>query len=373
LHAKEIVHWGLVPNYVLAIELGQLSEPEAVLLKRLGNQIRRLSLVAALLAGSLPVSALAANYRAALAQGVDSRDRAEETGNPEDWREALQAFEEAAQLDATKEAKFELASAAAHLQLDDEACAAYADSLKLGLEGKAAELARSFIDAHQAVLAHLNVAGPAGTVVHVGSRQRATLPLTEPLLVIAGVIHVRLDAPDFQPWEGDLALTPSETRSLQPTLVPLPAVVPTPSPAPRPIRSRAALASTHAPSSGKAWGTAALIAGSTLAALGSATIVVTSELLSSERATLKQNCTVLQGAQCLRTTREQQNAAQTAADHIQTNQVVRWVAVGGAVVGVGAIAAGLLRTVSNRRGADTPHAELQISPKQIALEFGTRF
>jgi hypothetical protein len=336
--------------------------------------MRRLSLLVALSASSLPALAFAANYRASLAQGVDSRDRAEETGNPEDWLEALDAFEEAGRIEATKEAKFEFANAASHLRLDDEACAAYADSLRLGLAGKAAELARSFIGGHQGLLAKLDVAGPAGTVVHVGSRRRATLPLTEPLLVLAGVVHVRLEAHNFQPWEGDLALTAGETRSLQPTLVPLPAAVEARLPArPRPTPPNAAPVSSRPPSSRKAWATPALIAGSALATLGTATIIVTTELLSSEQATLKQNCAVLQGAVCLRTTADRQNAAQTAANHIQTNNAVRWVAIGGTVVGVGAIAAGLLRTISSDRGADAPHADLQISPKQLALEFGMRF
>ncbi len=344
-------------------------------MKRLGNGLLGRALVMVVSMAFLPAPASAANYRSALAHGVESRDRAEETDNPEDWADALDAFQEAGELEATKEAKFEFAGAASHLRFDDEACAAYAEALRLGLSGKAAELARSFIDGHQSLLARLDVIGLAGAVVRVGPRKRATLPLSEPLLVVAGTVHVQLESPDYQPWQADISLQAGETKTLQAELIPVRHEL-TNQPLAGPRQTHATVAAPSARASStpkKAWGKPVLITGAALTALGTAALIVTTELISSERTTLKQNCVVLQGDECQDTTADKQGAAQNAADHIATAQNVRWVAVGATTLGLGAIATGLFRTISGENSSDSTHADLQISPNLLALQFERRF
>ena len=117
-------------------------------MKALVNGTRVCSLLT-VLSLSLPGAAFAQDYRTALARGAEARDRAEETGAPADWTDALGAVDEATQLNATKEAKFELANAAAHLQLEDEACSAYSEALSLGLTGRAADFAEAYIESHK--------------------------------------------------------------------------------------------------------------------------------------------------------------------------------------------------------------------------------
>jgi hypothetical protein len=166
----------------------------------------------------LTTPAFADSYDSAIARGVAARDRALETGSVEDWQQALDLFAEAVDLKPTKEAKFEFAGVAVRLHLEDEAFAAYEEALGLGLQGRAEERARAFVEAHGLEVARLDVAGPAGTMVYVGSRRRAVLPLSRPLVVSAGALLVRLEPPGSRPWEAKISIEAGKTTSLKPEL-----------------------------------------------------------------------------------------------------------------------------------------------------------
>jgi hypothetical protein len=330
--------------------------------------LRSLSVALALLLGSLPKSASAGSYRNALAHGVEARDRAEQTANPEDWRDALEAFDEAGQLQLTKEARFEFAGAAAQLHFDDEACVAYEEALGLGLNGKAAEIAQSFVVAHRPTLAALDVTGPRGATLLIRQRERATLPLRQPLLVVAGSVVLHLEAPGFQAFERSIILDPGTTSQISVTMV---SIMPPKSDqsgeAARPSSTERASEHAKASPSFRTWGVPVAIAGGALTALGVTTIIVTSAMLSSEQSTLDRDCTVRQGDACLKTSANKQAAAQAAADHILTERALRWAAVGGSLAGVGALTVGLIRVMSVERKSVAAHASLRITPNELGF------
>ena len=106
-------------------------------------------------------------------RGGGSRNRARESNRESDRRQALELFERAVAERDTMEARFELAEAAAELGQIALAYESYELSLHRGLSGKAAEVAKAFIDAHQRDVARLELVGPAGSSVYVNGERRA--------------------------------------------------------------------------------------------------------------------------------------------------------------------------------------------------------
>jgi hypothetical protein len=109
--------------------------------------------------------------------------------------------------------------------------------------------------------------------------------------------------------------------------------------------SRAAARSTGG------WAVPALVGGGILAVAGGATIAMASVLLNGEQNTLQSNCARLRESDCLAARPANLSAAQTAANHIATLQAVRWVGVGGALLGAAAATSGLLRLVTQPRAS----------------------
>ncbi|HWO15039.1 MAG TPA: hypothetical protein VNN80_36300 [Polyangiaceae bacterium] len=163
-------------------------------------------------------AARAGDYDDALRSGVEARDRARETQYVTDWQAAFAHFERAVALEDTAIARFELAEAAAALGRVDIAYESHELALARGVSGKAATIARAYLDAHAADVALIELLAPAGTRVWVDGRERGRLPLERPLLVRAGRVHVQLVAPGASPWESTLELEPRVVHRLAPEL-----------------------------------------------------------------------------------------------------------------------------------------------------------
>ncbi|HKO95081.1 MAG TPA: PEGA domain-containing protein, partial [Polyangiaceae bacterium] len=184
------------------------------------------ALVAGLLASALCGAASADDYETELLGGVAARDRALETRDERDWRQALLHLGRAVALQSTAEAEFEFAEAAAHLALWPEAYSGYQAALALGIDGVAAVRAREFLDAHAAGVALLDLSGPAGAAVYVGERRRGALPLARPLAVSLGALVVRVEQPGFRTWQQQLTASAGTRTQLTVSLLPVAAAQP---------------------------------------------------------------------------------------------------------------------------------------------------
>ena len=188
---------------------------------------RQLTLCVALLFGGLaPSVAHADDYDDALRDGAAARDVARETHRAADWQRALSHFERAVSIEDTMAARFELAEAAHGLGWIDVAYASYELALEKGLFGKAASVAKNYLDAHRSDVARIEVSAPAGTAVYVDGRERAKLPLDRPLVVPAGNVQLRLVAADHEPWEQAVNLDAQVVMRLAPELEPPPREAP---------------------------------------------------------------------------------------------------------------------------------------------------
>jgi hypothetical protein len=322
--------------------------------------ILRISLSAVLIAGR----ALGDSYDSAIARAVTSRDRALETGSLADWEETLELFAAAVQLKASKEAEFEFASAASQLHLADEAYAAYEKALALGLAGRAATQAHSFVEAHAGEMARLEIDGPPAARVYIRRRQRAVLPLAFPLVVSAGVLHVRIEAPELPVWDTDISLQAGETKLLKPDI----------RPRAEPGLDRARGANEPSQGGRSSWATPALVAGGALAVGGAAVIVVTTSMLASERRSLAKNCVTLDGDECRNTTPDKRESAQSSANEIATLRNVRWVAIGGAAVGALTAALGTWRILQDGpRQSSNGSMWFAVSGREVSVNWRTDF
>src|SRR3954468_14064128 len=91
------------------------------------SRIRRSCAALGLVLSSLCLSAAAEaeDYETELVDGVAARDRALETQDERDWRQAWLHLKRAVELQSTAEAEFELAEVAVRLELWPEAYGAY--------------------------------------------------------------------------------------------------------------------------------------------------------------------------------------------------------------------------------------------------------
>jgi hypothetical protein len=180
----------------------QTAQPRSARALRRTAWGRRCAGVALLLAALLGVSeARAGGYEETLREGVAARDRARASERSSDWQHAQELFARAAAEHDTPEARFELAEAASELDNVAIAYESYEISLDKGLSGKAAEIARAFMAAHEDEVARLELVGPTGSSVFVNGQRRAQLPLARPLVVPAGRVRLGLVAPRAAPWE----------------------------------------------------------------------------------------------------------------------------------------------------------------------------
>jgi hypothetical protein len=302
--------------------------------------------------------AWADGYDAAVARAAAARDRALETDSAKDWQEALELFGAAIEFNPTMEAKFEYAEAAVRLKLDDEAFGAYADALELGIAGRARERALAFVGEHEHTLGRLALEGPAGARVYIDERKRGTLPLGRAIPLAAGAHRLHVDATDYRPLEREIEVAADQTTNLTLALerawIP-PVAAQAGSPPPIPAK-----ADTAAPSGG--WVMPVMVGGGALFVGGVVTIIGTSTVLTSKRADLDEECAVVEDDACQATTATHVSTAQSIGNDIMALKNLRWVGVGAAVVGAGAVGVGLFELAS-RSGSTTTHqsARLEIS------------
>jgi hypothetical protein len=314
---------------------------------------------------SVGVSARAAadDYETELLDGVAARDRALETRDERDWRQAWLHLKRAVELQSTAEAEFELAEVAARLELWPEAYGAYQAALALGIDGMAETRAREFLAQHEGQMAALVLSGPGGAVVFVGGRQRGVLPLSRPLAVPVGALAVRLELPGVQSWQWQLRLSPG-------TVTPLSASLPPPA---SPGAATPLSASSGSPAASR-WARPALIGGASLFALSGAGIAITSALLPSAHSDLQEHCADFNAeGQCVTAPDDEVDAAQSAANRVTTLETLRWVAVGGAVAGLAGAVLGYLGLPSAAPNVNAGAVQLRVGPQGLGIECAGRF
>jgi hypothetical protein len=346
----------------------------------------------ALLLAVLPCNrAWAQTYDSALLDGVAARDRALETDSERDWQRALQHFARAMTVQPSKEAAFELAQAAARLNLIAEAYGSYEEALALGLTGKAEGLARRFISENEARVGRIDVRGPPGATLSVDEQPRGELPLPRPLVVLAGERQVSLAQPGFRRASVRVDVSSGSVRAIELELVaerplngssaPLPHAELGPSAQP-PLGAPAGHGVTAAqrpeePSSdAPAWARPTLIAGSALFVTGIAGWVATSLLLSDARGDLRASCSEFSADEpdvCTEATTSQGDQAQSAANRVVTYENLRWVAIGSAGVGLAVAVIGLVPLLTSDSPAPLHGASLEWAPGRIGFAWQQRF
>ncbi len=263
-----------------------------------------------------------------------------DSNDPASWEDALLRFQEADDLRATKETKYELGLAAAHLRQDDLAVESYEAAIDLGLEGSALDKARAFLLEHQPTMGRLDVEGPESTVVTVGQRRR-TLPFDRPMVLFPGSYSVRamVDGRDVTVTARveaggkavvDLAAAPRHEKPAEAAIE---------------LRGEHAAGGNRAPAKpterdhSLAW--ALVGSGAGLALVGGGTVLGTTWALGSRRDELADLCAVSSDEDsCAYAHPGRQTEAQSKVDSIATMKAVRtggWVGLG---VGAGLAAIG---------------------------------
>jgi hypothetical protein len=286
--------------------------------------------------------AVADEYDALLARAIAAKERALDTNDPAAWEDALSLFQQADRIRSTKESKYELGGAAARLRQDDLAVEAYESALALGLEGAARDKAQEFIQQHQNDVGRLEVVGPAGAEVWVGTRQRGVLPLGRPLVVFAGKRRVRVAHGER---EQLLEVEITAGKQQRADFVPLFAESPTPAtPPPKttpsaPRAPEGPILTQPAPDDDHTLAWTLVIAGGATAAVGLGVVIGASSSIDTRRERLARLCAVPNGEDgCTSAQPGQREAAQSEVDSIATWKALR---IGGWVgLGVGAVAAG---------------------------------
>jgi len=125
-------------------------------------------------------------YDASVVRAVAAKERALDADDAAHWEEALHAFEAARAIRETAEVSYEIGYAAQRLNRTEAALQAYEAALASGLSGPARTKADAFVAEHAARVAHVEISGPAGARVSVNGAERGTLPLSAPLVVLAG-------------------------------------------------------------------------------------------------------------------------------------------------------------------------------------------
>lgn len=293
--------------------------------------------------------------------GVAARDRALETQDERDWRQALLHLERAVALRATGEAQFELGEVWARLGFSAEALAAYEAALALGIDGRAEERARAFVGAHAADVALVELSGPSGANVYVGDRWRGRLPLARPLAVDGGAVALRLELPGFRDGERLFTLRAGQSTRLDVELGPDGSRAPTTSVG---VASAAAPGKSAGP---RPWVMPALFGGASVFVASGVGFALTSLLLPDARRDLRAHCsTSIVDGSCQGATDAVRASAQSAANRISTLETLRWVSVGGAVAGLASAAVGFL-ALPSESAASSSSARLDVYFSAAAL------
>jgi len=296
---------------------------------------------------------LADEYDAVFTRAIAAKERALDSNDPAVWQEALDLFAKADRVRSTKEATYELGSAAARLRQDDVAAEAFEASLSLGLGGTAADKARAFISEHLAEMARVVVVGPAGAEVWVSDRLRARLPLSHPVVVFAGQRHVRISL-GARSVTRDFVVKPGTTETLDVSgAFAAPERPPSPPPTSAPVAPDGGSPPTTTRSP-LAW--PLTIGGASFVLVGSVTALVASSNVSSHRDRLATLCAVRDGSDACRLAHPgKQSSAQDEVDAIATWKATRTAGFVGLGMGVVATGVGviLLSTSSSRSAQPT--------------------
>lgn len=303
----------------------------------------------ALIALSLVCSPAGADtYEAVLRRASLSRDRAVETNRLADWQETFELFTEAIATRETSEAEFELATAARHLNLQDEAFEGYERALELGMEGRAREEATTFLNEQRDQMGHLSVRGPAEGSLFVRARRRGRLPLARPLVALAGRAPVRLEIGGRQ-LEKDVTIAAGATTEVSFDEAAGSDVVPAPAPSPGAAQGGPRAAPGPAPagpapptdrgSSSSGWGLPVTVAGGVTTTVGVLTYLFAAGELQFRRESLDKTCAVRAGDECQDTAQNLWQSALEDERAISTWKVVR--ATGGGIALAGGVVTGI--------------------------------
>lgn len=251
---------------------------------------RRLGTLACVALLTISAPAFADAYDAAMARAVAAKEKAVDANDPSAWAEALKLFEEADGLKSTKDSKYEVANAAAKLKEDDLAVEAYEAALALGLAGKPKEKAQAFLKANEPKMARVDVKGPAGAQVYVGSRARGALPRA-PLVVFAGTSKIKVVSGaksveiGVEAKAGEKLSIDADAKLAELDVPPPP---PPPKEKPKPISPTVPINDDGA--SARALGWSLIIGGGLVGTAGLVFVVISGNRLDTERGFLTENC-----------------------------------------------------------------------------------
>ncbi len=319
---------------------------------------------------ALATPAFADAYDAAMARGVAAKEKAVDTNDPSAWAEALKLFEEADGLKSTKDSKYEVANAAAKLKEDDLAVEAYEAALALGLGGKPKEKAQAFLKANEPKMARVDVKGPAGAQVYVGSRARGVLPRA-PLVVFAGTSKIKVvsgaksvEIP-VEAKAGEKVTLDADAKLAELDVPPPP---PPPKDKPKPPSPTVPISDDGA--SARALGWSLIIGGGLVGTAGLVFVVVSGNRLESERAFLLENCSEWHDKpdSCrIAKTTDVQTAVQSSNNTIATWSGVRIASFIGLGTGFTVAAIGAIRLLT---APPPPHTAATLVPQVSVLPGG---
>jgi len=305
-------------------------------MKRAFEQAMAVALAASLSLSSVP--AFADAWDAAMARAAAAKEKALDANDPASWEETLRLFQEADAQRATKESKYEVATAAAWLKQDDLAFEAYEEALALELSGPAKAKAEAFVAENAKKMGRLRVVGPSGARVRIDGRARGVLPRATPFVVFAGVVHLELEhAGKSSKTDAKVAVGEVATVDVAAAFAPPPAPTVTAAPAPAPAPVPEAPTKTGAPV-----GTALVIGGGALVVAGAVTWIVAANRVSHYDDIVSGYCSggVYDGAYCVQMPRGREADLAAAQDASQSSATWRGIRTAGIIgLGVGAAAA----------------------------------
>jgi hypothetical protein len=305
---------------------------------------------------SLSSVALADEYDATFTRAIAAKERALDLNDPAAFEQALDLFQQANRIRATKESNYELASVASRLRQDDLAVESYEAALALGLAGTAADKARAYVQEKQGEMARVAVKGPAGTEMYVGARRRGTLPLESPLVVFAGKVRLRAVS-GAREVQKELALTKGQKVDLDlaPEFSGPPASTPTPPPYTAPVFTQPPV-TQKPPEPDRTAPLALTIGGASVTVISIGTLILSYSQLSTHRDRLKEVCAVPRGSdECDKANTGERAAAQDEVDSIATYRTLRTASFVGMGVGLvaGSIGIAWLSSTSGSSGSPT--------------------
>lgn len=309
----------------------------------------------------VPGAALADAYDAAMAQAAVAKEKALDSGNPADWEAALEGFLDAAAIRPTKEAAYEIGTAATKVMADDLAVQWFEEGLALGLDGPAADKAREFVAGHVTKMARLDVRGAAGGAVFVNKRRRGTLPLAKPIVVFAGKVSLRVTQ-GASTLDRELTLSEGELRHVE---LDEPKVTPPPPPPP----SKPSPPPPEIPSNALRW---TLIAGGASLAVASGVLLVVSiRTVNERRESLGEACKTYRSDDpdlcAVAWDAQTREWAQEDSNLIKTFRPLRTVSAIGLGVGLVAVGVGLFAPWPNARV--TPAVTRDSASVSLAVRF----